>query len=410
MSTRPSPVPALRALAERTVRVSDVVIAPIWQVAPSTVAAEVAAEMAARDFDVAAIEDRPIRQFVRQADVLAEPEATVGELAVAIDAGDIVSRALPVADLIARLGTSDCVFVMDNEQIRWLATRADLQAPAIGMVVLAYLIAFEAALSDLVPGALGDQYTERLPCERLQKVTSLFLQKQRDNAETGLGDCLYFEDWLTLAEKSPRLRATFGARSRREFQQLIGGFKQARNALAHGGTLLDDRSALEAISLFTRVRTVTEAAWTSVSTMDGRWDLYVATDIKAADGSTWAGAGAVALDQTWHVITAANPDSRALPPEINARSNGRLRNLLTGRGLRPMGVIASAPDGSWSEESFAVAGCTSEALCALGHDFGQAAVFEVTPTELRVLRCPDAKVMRTRVRAVTADGWPGGSS
>jgi hypothetical protein len=203
---RTSPVPALRALAERTVTVSDLVTAPIWRVSPDEDAREAAAALAARDFDVAALADTPIHRYVDRSD-LADVDGPAGVAARSIDAAEIVSRTLPIADLVDRLAERERVFVLDNDGIRWLVTRADLQAPAVGMVALAYLIALEAALGELVLAHVGEGFVELLPDERRAKVEQLFEQKRQDNTETTLADCLYFADWLTLARRSDATRA-----------------------------------------------------------------------------------------------------------------------------------------------------------------------------------------------------------
>ncbi len=400
MIGRHSPLPALRGLAERTVTVADLVAAEIWQIPGSVSAAEALAELDARHFDVAAVTDAPIRRFVHR-ERLCGHEGTVAAASLPIGAGDIIGSALPVADLVSRLGECEHVFVMDQDQIRWLVTRADLQAPAVGMVTLAYVIALEGALAELVRAELGDRFVEHLRSGRRARAEELFALKQRHNAETTLADCLHLADWLTLVARAPGLWASLGCSSRAELRRLVSGLEQARNDLAHGGTLLDGRSPEQAADLFGRLRRVTNLAWSTAEALDERWDAYAATVITDGAGRVWGGPAAVPLGALpWYVITAANPDSAVRPNGLNVAANQRLAEVLVGRGLDPVPVLGASADGIWREESLAVNGLDRQAACEMGHRFGQTAIFELSPDELRVLRCPDGSVMRRRPRAV----------
>lgn len=86
--------------------------------------------------------------------------------------------------------------------------------------------------------------------------------------------------------------------------------------------------------------------------------------------------------------------------EVRRTSDGSVSDveLLADRGLDPIAVIGASAEGGWREESFAVSGLDRARACELGHRFGQTAIFKLTEDQLRVLRCPDGAVMRTRGR------------
>jgi hypothetical protein len=138
------------------------------------------------------------------------------------------------------------------------------------------------------------------------------------------------------------------------------------------------------------------------------WDAYGASLIAGGDGRVWAGEGAITLDGglTWHVLTAANPDSNIRSIAENAAANARLLDVLRDRGFAPVAVVGSSADGGWRESSWAVGGGDRSALCEIGDAFGQAAIFELDSAELRVLRCPDGAVMRRRSRDVAVPVTP----
>jgi sugar fermentation stimulation protein A len=85
-----------------------------------------------------------------------------------------------------------------------------------------------------------------------------------------------------------------------------------------------------------------------------------------------------------HIITACNPRSRLLSDEENAARNRRLEQQLRATGLEVIGADGSAPDGSWREPGFGIVDADPAEVLALARRFEQLAVFELTPTELRV--------------------------
>ncbi len=85
-----------------------------------------------------------------------------------------------------------------------------------------------------------------------------------------------------------------------------------------------------------------------------------------------------------HIITACNPRSRLLTDEENAARNGRLERQLQREGFRIITADGSAPDGSWGEPGFGIVDADPAEILALARRFEQLAVFELTPTELRV--------------------------
>jgi len=85
-----------------------------------------------------------------------------------------------------------------------------------------------------------------------------------------------------------------------------------------------------------------------------------------------------------HIITACNPGSRLLADEENLARNASLERELTDRGRQILTADGSAPDGSWQEPGFGIIDAERAEVLALARRYEQLAVFELTPTELRV--------------------------
>jgi hypothetical protein len=78
------------------------------------------------------------------------------------------------------------------------------------------------------------------------------------------------------------------------------------------------------------------------------------------------------------VITAHNPRSRVLSPEVNTERQGRLHVLLQGlpsAAIYP--ALGSSESGDWSETSFAVAGVGFDEITEVARLFEQNAVYKL---------------------------------
>lgn len=394
-----SPIPSLRMIVEETICVADIVTNPVWCLRPDHPSDQALAMLHARDFDVAGIAEEPLTRYVIRDEL--EPSGTVADFAHLLLASDVVEKSLPLADLIELLGTKPHVFVLDHDCVRWVVTTADLQAPTVSMLALAYLVVPESGVSKLVPNALGDGWFDLLAPDRQKKAHEVFASKVQHNTETGLEGCLYFSDWLSLAGKSRELIGDLGYRSKRHFDDDTGCFSTLRNDLAHGGDLLGSSAdAQSAIDRFRRIRSFAARVWDIHERQDGRWDTYAATIISGA-GQQLSGPDATAalpFPGPVHVITAWNPDGITRSREVNARANDQLQVALRSLELAHTSVVGTSVDGTWSEESYLVGGLRRSDAASLGERFGQSAIFELTDEKLLVVRCSDASVMRTADR------------
>ncbi len=74
----------------------------------------------------------------------------------------------------------------------------------------------------------------------------------------------------------------------------------------------------------------------------------------------------------WAYLTACNPGSERLPPEVNAERTARLRERL--RGFHVLEGEGGSPEGDWPpEHSFLVLGLDEAQASEIARDFGQAA-------------------------------------
>lgn len=395
-----SPLPTLRALA-KTVRVGAVIAQPMWTVRPRQPAWEAAAELAAREFDVAAVADDPINRFVTL-EALQSSKGTVAGVARPIRASDIVSANLPLDDLFSVLAARPEVFVIEGDRVTGLVTRSDLQSPAVGVLVFAHLLAIEGALAALLLDEFGTEVLDQLPAARREKAEKAYANAAEMGVQIGIGEGLNLSDWLTLTKRSRRLLATLGT-SATQWEKRTSRLVSMRDDLAHGRTILHRRDAESAIQAFVDARTLADELWTVVTEGGQPWSDYLQTTIcRIGRGRRPLAGRNPATAWPWaapvHVLTAWNPSSIVRPKAANDAANKELEALLRKRGLDTERVIGRADDRSWSEESLLVAGMSRSEAAELGCRFGQLAIFELDAEEMRVVRASDGHVVERAPR------------
>ena len=140
----------------------------------------------------------------------------------------------------------------------------------------------------------------------------------------------------------------------------------------------------------------------------GRWDAYehAVLRIEAPGGAIWvrrmsvlrtAGEYPDPDGRTIYVITAHNPGGRLAPGAENAAAQARLAAELERRGLTWWPAAGGNPSWKHVEASAAVVGIDAADAIALGTQFGQDAIFALSPRYRQILGCAG--------RRVTSTGW-----
>lgn len=405
--TPSSPVASLRRLVDNVLRIGDVVSGPIATFDPDEPCDRVMAVMRAQRFDVAGVGEPPLRRCVLVDDFeSADLEAPVSTIARPILAEDCIEPSLPLAEFIEVMGRREFVFVLSGDEIGAIATRAELQAPAITVSVLAHLVSIELGLSILVPRVLGPAWPDKLSEQRREKADAMLTRKKSDNVDTGLEDCLFFGDWVQLG-RADAVRSLLGYTSLGRYKKATSKFDKLRNGLAHGGTILDEEDVEKAVGRFRRIRELLDRTWDAVDHTDEWWDSYLDTDIYVGDGSDSKLLQAAA-EQRVHVLTAWNPMSVSRSLETNRAANVELRTMLESHDQAVSEVLGRSRSSSWAEESLCVVSASRTLAARIGGQFGQKAVFELAEGEMRVVRCSDARVIRRRLLDEgSAGGRPG---
>jgi hypothetical protein len=212
-------------------------------------------------FDAAPIDEPEAHQFVSAAWLQPDAEPVVRQ-ARPIDATLLVSSDLGLAEGVSRLGTRPFYFVLQKDLLGGIVTRADLQRPAVGMVLFSLILAAEAAMNVIIERNLGSSWVDRLSDQQQQRARAVFEQRLQHNTEAALMECIMLHNRLELLSKCPAAVPALGFSSNKQFREWKERLGNLRDNLAHGGgLLLAEPDPLRAIDLFERVRSFAEQLW-----------------------------------------------------------------------------------------------------------------------------------------------------
>ncbi len=118
-------------------------------------------------------------------------------------------------------------------------------------------------------------------------------------------------------------------------------------------------------------------------------EAYLRTPVDVVIDGDWVPIeDAVApLGSPLHVLTAWNPGDERPTAQENRAANRRLAVEVARAGGRRWGAVGVAPDDSWFEEGYAVAGLTRATAVALARASRQVAIFEATADGMWLVFC-----------------------
>ncbi len=399
----PAPLRGINALVEETLTVRDLVDRQIWTFDPDQPVHEALSSMTAQDFDFAGVGPDPLMRFVSRK-ALKGASGTVGQVAEPIPVRSCVDRSLPIGELFGHLERRDHAFVLNGDHVRWIVTRADLNAPAVGVVILAYLTAIEGGFRELARPLTEQQVLSFFGEVDREQIEELHDRKKRRNIAVGIHDCLTLGNWFNVVRNYPRFLEALGFNDVMSHRSETESFSELRNSVAHGGHILDQMQPDVALAAVRRVRHYAQRVWDAVDRMQPIWDTYLTSEIMLQRrGKETPLTGTEAAEQLpnapLHVITAWNPGSVGTDSRQNDIANRELKKQLRNDGIEDIRLaIGRSADGTHSEQSYVIGGLTRKRAAAIGELFGQAAIFELSNTTLRVVRCPDGLIMAERPR------------
>lgn len=136
------------------------------------------------------------------------------------------------------------------------------------------------------------------------------------------------------------------------------------------------------------------------------WDAYVGAVIRveAPGGVVWVRPAPITRTtgeypdpegRAIYVITAHNPGGRIASDTVNAAAEERLAVELRRRAVTWWPAVGGNPSWTHAEPGAAMIGMDEADAIALGAEFGQDAIFVLTPVERQVVACTHKRVVAT---------------
>jgi hypothetical protein len=260
-STRELQLAPLMEIVENSLTVLQLAELGLQRADPTWSAGQAYQWMRQHGFDAAPLDEPEPYRFVGASWLEPSGDPVVGQ-SRPIDATLLVSSDLGLADGVSRLKTHPYYFVLQRDNLQGIVTRADLQRPAVGMVLFSMILTSETAANVIIDRCLGTTWIEHLAAEQQARVNEIFNQRLRTNTEVTMLECLMLPDRLRLLGKCDGIVSELGFSSGKKYKNWKERLVNLRDNLAHAGSLLHaEADPVHAIELFEDVRSFTERIW-----------------------------------------------------------------------------------------------------------------------------------------------------
>lgn len=235
----------IRRLFETGVTVRSI-YEPLKAYSAEADAAEMMQLLNERSFDVAGVKevDKPITHFVT-ADEL-KKGGTVRDHAQRMSIEDVISDATPLVRMFSLLAARPYSFVLVDDIIAGIVTRADLNKPPARVYLFGLVSLLEMHLVFWIRKEFGDEaWKDHLTEPRIELALKLYEQRKQKHQELNLCECLQVCDKADLIITHDELRDLFGISSKSEGRRLFERAQTLRDLLAHGQASLVEGTTWE---------------------------------------------------------------------------------------------------------------------------------------------------------------------
>lgn len=217
-------------------------------------ALKVKAELKRLDFDIAGIrssKDKPIQEFVRTINL---QNGNCEKVAEPIEPTDIIAESTPLIEVLSGLKDSTYFFVLNGRQISGIITRADLQKPAVRILIFGIVSLLEMHLTFLIHTHFPDEkWQYELSPRRIENAETILQKRKARNEEIDLTDCLQFADKRDLVLASKEMRDHLGLESKKRTKTILRNIEKIRDKLAHSQDIVSGTTWEELIGVVQKV-------------------------------------------------------------------------------------------------------------------------------------------------------------
>lgn len=218
---------------------------------PEEPAEKVADYMAEQAFDVMGVETENAVGYVSREDLT---EGTCGDHLFEFTPDHLVADSTPLITVLSELRDRLHLFVLAEEEVEGIITRADLQKLPVRMYLFSLVTLLEMHIGAIVRSVYeNERWTDELSNSRVESAKDFQEKRQERDEELALVDCLQFCDKRDLVIKRQESRNALGVPSRTAGEQFLKDVEDLRNNLAHAQELASNGGWTPVIELVVEI-------------------------------------------------------------------------------------------------------------------------------------------------------------
>jgi len=181
----------------------------------------------------------PIEQFIKQ-----------------IVMSYVISDSTPISKLLNVLAERSFAFVINENHIDGIVTRADVNKPIVRIYLFGIISLFELHLNFwIIAYHENESWKEKLNDKRLDEANKIFNMRKGQNEELSVLECIQLCDKKTILKSTNDFIEQFEF-SKIQFERLLNDIETIRNELAHS-----QNSIISNIEWSVFVKTISEAEY-----------------------------------------------------------------------------------------------------------------------------------------------------
>jgi len=200
----------------------------------SDLACEIAERMRQLDFDTLAVKhskEGPVIGYINACDL---GQGHCQEYIRTFELSNLISNSTPLISVLPILRNKPRVFVLSENSVTGIISRADLQKPPVLILLFGLVSLWEMHLSFLIRQFYPNKsWKSELRKERIALAEKIMMLRKEKNENLELIDCLQICDKGDLATKNPKIQDILHFESKTSGPTLFKKIENVRDKLAH---------------------------------------------------------------------------------------------------------------------------------------------------------------------------------
>ncbi len=220
-------------------------------------ASEVKNYLIEKHYDLAGIaesESKPICGYIKTDDLKG---GLCKDYVINFDIEEIASDSTPLIEVFKAFLSKEYLFILENNRIKYIVTKADLQKPAVKIFIFGLInlleINFTKIINKIYP---NDSWVNKISENRLNKAKELLSIRKNKNEDLSLLDCLEFADKRDLILKFNNILEIFDSKSKNNLEKKLRKIEDLRDLLAHAQNWDLEFSWIEIINIILDIKNI----------------------------------------------------------------------------------------------------------------------------------------------------------